>query len=117
MNELQGQNLVNRQRVVAVTLNVTSHHFLKRGSLQVRAAESFGVEQHFLYISRERVPIPDTEMVELVSSEENLLWVEGRKQAVDWRSPLRHAVVVGIFRLRRKIQKAPNGLGAPTILA
>ena len=70
MNKFQGQQLMDLGGVVPVTLEVTPNHLLQPFSFNIWPAKTARVEQHFPNISRECISVPDPEMEDLVSSEE-----------------------------------------------
>ena len=45
-------------------------------------------------------------MIELVAAEEKAFEMKRRKQMIDARHPLGHAMVVGVFRLERELEQA-----------
>ena len=76
MDELQRQHFMNFAGVVPVSLEMTSHHAFKRFPLQVRPGEGPRIQQDFAKVLGEAVPIPNPEMVELVSAKEQPLEAE-----------------------------------------
>lgn len=101
--------------VVADAFDVVAYNIFHRGPLKVWAVKGPRIEQHLLNVGRQSIAIPDPKMIKLVPAEKESFGVEGRKRPVDGGSPLGHTVVVGVFSLQRKIQKASYSLGAPTI--
>jgi len=53
--------------VVPVTLEVTPNHLFQPLSSNIRPAKTARVEQHFLNVPSEHIPVPDPEMEDLVS--------------------------------------------------
>lgn len=76
MQEFQTQELVDLCGVVPVALQVTPHHRLHSAAVQVGSRKRAGVEKDIPNVRRQRVPIPDSEMIELVSAEEQAFQVE-----------------------------------------
>ena len=85
------------------------HYSFDLRPIQVRSGKSARVEQHFPNVLGEGIPVPDPKMIELVPAEEKPFEMERRKQMIDPSHPLRHAVVVGIFRLDCEFEETPHG--------
>src|SRR5271157_50802 len=100
---------MDRGGVVAITLQVALNYGLKGISFQVWPGQALRVKQHFLNVLGEPVPVPDAEMAEFMSAQKKAFQVQRGKYMVDLRHPLRHAVVVGIFRPKREfLEAAPD---------
>lgn len=120
MYQLQRQDFMNRGGVVPVPFEVPAHDAFETAPLKIRPGERAGVQQHFLYILGKSIAVPDPEMVELVAAEEEPFRMERRKQVIDSRHPLGHAMVIGILRLERELEQAagdfsPQASGIPAV--
>src|SRR5215471_14964914 len=73
-------------------------------ALHVRPGEASGVEQHVAHVVREGLPVPQAEVIELVSAEEEPLEAKRRQPVIEGGEPLRHAVVVSVLRLERELE-------------
>ena len=70
MKQFQGQHLMDRSGVIAVSFEVAPHNGFERSPFDVRPGECQRVEQHLLDILEESIPVPDSEMVILVPAKE-----------------------------------------------
>ena len=70
MQEFQGQDRVDFGGVVPVSPEVPPHHGLEPVRFKVRPGKRSWVQEHFLNVPGEGVPVPESEMVELVPPEE-----------------------------------------------
>ena len=73
MKDFHGQYLVELGRVVSIPLEMTPHHRLKPFSFDIGPGKSAGVEQRFLNVPGEGIPVPNAEMEDLVSPQEHVL--------------------------------------------
>src|SRR5882672_3459359 len=103
LKQLARQDAMNVERVVLAPADVVLHHPLQAGALEIRPAQRARIKQHFLQVIRQRVAIPDAEVIELVPAQEQLLEMQRGKSAVHLRQPIRHAVVVGILGLEGEL--------------
>ena len=85
--------------VVSVSLDVAPNDALDSIPFEVWTGKCPRIEQHFLNVLREGIPVPDAEMVELVPTKEKSLKMQWREEVIDPSHPLWHPVVVGVFRL------------------
>src|SRR5215831_10332297 len=108
MNELERKELMDFGGVVLVAFDVAAHEALNGAPINVGSRQRAGVEQDFSNIRRERIPIPDSEVIELVSSEEEAFGPGKRQRVIDAGQPLRHPVVVCVFRLEREFKKTAH---------
>src|SRR5271157_7681 len=110
VRKLQGEHLVNLSGVVAVALQVAAHYGFQPLAVQVWPGKSARVKEHFLNVSGEPVPVPNPEMVILVTAEEKTLQMKRGERMVNLCHPLWHAVVISIFRLESEgVVAAKNG--------
>ena len=70
VHEFTGQYPVYFTRVIAIALNVTSDDSFQTGSVQIWPVASAGIEKDFLYVFRQLVSVPQTEMIKFVPTEE-----------------------------------------------
>ena len=68
-----------------------------------------GIQQHFPDILREAIPVPNSEMKDLVPAEKQTFQVESRQGMVDPGYPLWHPHVIGVFRFEQKFQQITVG--------
>ena len=68
MDEFESQRFVDLVGVVPVALQVSCNDFLQPLSFNIRPAKTARIKQHFPDISRERIPVPEPEMKDLVPS-------------------------------------------------
>lgn len=107
MNNFQGQYLMDFGSVVSIALQVAPNHFLQPLSLNIWPAKTARVQEHFPNISSECISVPDPEMEDLVSSEEEMFEMKSGKGTVYLGHPLRHSHVVGILRFKLDLQETP----------
>src|SRR5690242_8261681 len=79
------------------------NHLLEMDALQVWPIARARVEQHFFHIIAELVAVPDAEMIKLVPPQEELFQVQRRKGMIDFGQPLRHPVIISIFRAKSEL--------------
>ena len=111
MQELQGQYLVDLGGVVPISLDVAPQDGLEPFGLEVWPRKGSGIKEHFPNVSGKSVPVPDSEMRELVPPKKEAFQTEGRKEMIDPGHPLRHPVIVGILRLAEELEDAAGGHG------
>jgi hypothetical protein len=112
VQQFQRKRPVNLIGVVPISFEMVLDHAFETILLPVRAGESERIKQHFANVAGQEVPVPDAEMVVLVPAKEQALQVKWSQEMIDLRYPLRHAVIVSIFRLKGKIMVlAENGAG------
>src|SRR5262245_24207245 len=99
MDELDREELVDLDRVVAAAVQVVSHHCFDRVPLQKRTAQSRRIEQDLLYEIRQRGAVPEAKVRELMSAEDETRRAEPSECAVDRCGPVRHAIVAEILGL------------------
>ena len=103
MDEFQGQYLVNLRGVVPVAFEMALDHPFERRWLDVWPGKASPIEQHLPNVVRQNVPVPDTEMVEFVPTEEQAFQGQRRKM-IEPGHPLGHTVVGRVFRLERELE-------------
>lgn len=108
VNQFQGQHLVEFGGVVSIPLDMPPYHSLKAFAFDIGPGKGARVEQHFLNIPGEGIPVPNAEMEGLVSSQEDVFEVEGRKGMVKPGQPLWHAHVIRVLSLEQEFEKAPG---------
>ncbi len=96
------------ESVVALSFEMAAHNVFQCSPLVVGASQGARVKQHLLNVGGKLVAVPDPEMIELVSTEKEPFRVKGGKHVVNSGRPLWHTVVVSVFRLDCKIEKASN---------
>ena len=77
MNQFQGQQFMNRAGVIAVPFEMAAHNLFHAFAFQVRTGQCSRIEQHLANVIRQRIPIPNSKVVKLVSTEKKALQVEG----------------------------------------
>src|SRR5690349_16564267 len=112
MQKFQNEELVNSGGMVLVALQVTANGLLYCLAIEIRPRQSLGIQEHIPNISGEGVPIPNSEVVELVPAEKQPLQVQPRKQMINLGDALRHSVVIRVFRLKREFKQRTNDLGS-----
>ena len=65
------------ESVIALALSMTAHQVFDGTPLQIRAVQTPRIKQHFLNIRGQRISIPDTKMVELMSAKKELSGCNG----------------------------------------
>src|SRR6185437_12763503 len=90
--------------VVAGSLNVVPNHCLNASALNIRAGKRAPIEQHFLEVSGQSIPIPDTEVEGLVPAKKKPMGAQRRDRVVHACEPLRHPHVIGVFRFEEKFE-------------
>src|SRR5438034_2635336 len=89
MQELQGQYLVDLGGVVPISLDVAPQDGLEPFGFEVWPRKGSGIKEHFPNVSGESVPVPDSEMRELVPPKKEAFQTEGQKEMIDPGHPLR----------------------------
>ena len=84
--------------VVSISLEMTADHGLEAFALDIRPGKTTAVEQHFLNVASEGIPVPDAEMEGFVSPEKGAFEAEWRESMVKPGEPLRHAHVIRVLR-------------------
>jgi len=92
--------------MVSIPSQVALHHSFEPFALHVRSGECAWIEKNFPYIFSQIVSIPDAKIEDLVSTQKQTFPAKKRDGMVDTRQPLRHPHVVGIFRLKRELEKS-----------
>jgi hypothetical protein len=106
VNQFQGEHLVEFGGVVSIPFEMTSYYSHQPFSFDIGPGKSARVEQRFLKISGEGIPVPDAEMEWLVCAQKELFGAKGRDRVVEPRQPLWHAHVIGILRFEQELEKA-----------
>jgi len=99
VNEFQREDLMDFRGVVPISFKVAAHDALDSIPFEVWTGKCSWIEQHFLKVFGEDIPVPDPEMVELMPTKEKSLKMQWREEVIDPSHPLWHPVVVGVFRL------------------
>jgi len=76
MDKLQRQQLVNFGCVVAIASHVALYDGFQSSSFDIRSGQRTFVKQHLPKVVRNIVPIPDSKMKELVSTEKETFQVQ-----------------------------------------
>src|SRR5689334_2404553 len=79
-------------------------------SLKIGPGQAPRIQQSFLYISSQRVAVPNAEMEDLVSPEEKAFEMKSREPMVNACDPLRHAHVVGVFRFELEFDEGARSI-------
>jgi hypothetical protein len=87
---------------------MAAYRGLEAFAINMRAGKRALVEQGFLNVSRQSIPVPNAEMKGLVAPEEQSFQVERRKCMVEARQPLRHTHVISVFGFELKLKEAPG---------
>src|SRR6516225_7397068 len=90
-------------RIVTTAYHMTIHYGFYRLTVQIGSGQRQRVKQHILHIFGELVAIPNSEMVVLVPSKKKPFQPKGRKSMIDSSHRLRHAVIVSVLGLERKV--------------
>src|SRR5579863_1535707 len=106
MEQFHRKHSVNLVGVVPISFDVMLHHCFDHILLPVRTGESARIEQDFADVTGKSVPVPDAEMVILVTAKEETLQMKGGECMIHLRYPLGHAVVICPFRLESKCVQA-----------
>ena len=77
--------------------------------VEVRPRQSPGIKQHLSDIFSKCVAVPHPEMSEFVPTEEKPLKVKAREHVIRPGDPLRHPVVVRVFRFESKLEESSAG--------
>src|SRR5580704_17268646 len=77
---------------------------LDAAPIHIRTRQRPRIQQDLLYIFCKNGAIPPSKVKELVTAHPQALHMERRKGAIDFRDPLRHAVIVSVFGLEGEIQ-------------
>jgi hypothetical protein len=101
------EQLVDLLRMIPVSVEVALDHSFDPDPVEVWPGECPRVEQHFPNIVGEGIPIPDSEMIELVPTKEKALQMDPREKMIDPGHPLGHPVVARVFCLEGKLEQAP----------
>lgn len=105
VEQLQSQQLMDLGGVVLVSFKVATYHSFQTRSLDVRPGECPVIQEHFTNVFRKLVPIPDPEMQQLMPAKEESFKAKRGEKMIDASDPLRHAVVIGIFRFKSELQE------------
>ena len=79
MQEFQGKHGMNFGGVIPVSLEMTPNHGFNSVLIEVRPRKCPRVEQHFLNVPGEGIPIPNTKMVELVPPKKKAFEMQPRE--------------------------------------
>jgi len=109
VQELQREYFVDPAGEVPVPLEMTLYHGFERLPLKVWSRKRPAVEKHFPNILGESIPVPNSKMVELMSSEKEAFEMKLRKVMIDPSHPLGHSVVIGIFSLECEVVESLTG--------
>src|SRR4029077_5754798 len=97
LDKFQSQNLVNLKGIVSLPIAMSFQDLFQRIGTKVRSTARFRVQKHLPQPPREFIPVPDTEVMELVPAEKQSFEVKWRKGVVKSGYPLRHAIVIGVL--------------------
>src|ERR1700677_4270768 len=86
---------------------MSAYRGLEAFAIDMRARKRALVEQDFLNVSRQSIPVPNAEMEGLVAPEKQPFQVERRKCMVKPRQPLRHTHFIRVFGFELKLKEAP----------
>src|SRR5487761_50418 len=95
--------------VIPIPLEMPLHDGLNPFALDIRSGEAARIEQYFLHVGGQPVPIPYSEMRDLVPPQEEPFEPESTESMIDTRQPLGHSHVVCVLRLEREFEKCPRG--------
>ena len=73
MLQFESQETMNLSRIVVSALDVRFDHRLQLFSLNIGTRQGTRIEQHFLYIGRKTVSVPDTIVGEFVAAQKGSL--------------------------------------------
>src|ERR1700722_4310571 len=65
------------------------------------------IQQHFADVICKLVAVPDSKVKDFMAAQPETLEVKRREQVVDLGDPLRHAVIIGVFRFEGELEKFP----------
>ena len=103
VQQFQRKRPVNLVSVVPIPFDMAPHHCFECILFPVGSGERARVEQYFLHVSGKNIAIPNAEMVVLMPAKEKAFQVKRSQEMIDLRYPLRHPVIVSVFRLKGKI--------------
>ena len=90
---------------------MTFDYLFQRVCTKVRSLQRERIKQHLLQVGRHFVAVPNTEVSDFVPPQEQLFEPQRSKDVIESCQPLRHSVIVGIFRLKSELLVLMERLG------
>src|SRR2546426_316392 len=100
---------MNFTRVVAISLDMSGYNLFHRTALKVGSVASSRIQEHFPQVTGELIAVPDPKMVEFVPAQKKLLQMQRSQNMIDLCQPLRHPVIIGVFRAEGELLKEMFG--------
>src|SRR5580700_4237058 len=104
MRQFQRQQSVNLVSMVFVAAQMAIHYPFDSCPADVRTRQRTVVQKDLAHVIAELVPIPHAKMEWLVTSEPDTLQMQGGEHVIDASHPLGHTHVIGVLRLKEKLE-------------
>jgi hypothetical protein len=109
LDELDCQKPVDFQGIVTISGRVPTDNVFESSLSHEWPTQRARIQENVPHMRRQFIPIVDAEMMKLMAPQEEFFQMQPGTIVVHAGQPLRHAMIVGMFRLERKfLQQMPG---------